>query len=348
MAPTPATTPAAPPPASHAADTRHALRVALACAICFVLVEWWHLSHANLAVWTTYMVMAQWTFTIFQKGIERIVGRGVGILAGVVLVTVLPDIWLLRHVLEVLLLMTFFYLFFANRLAYTFQNAGLYLIAIVKIGENNPAQALPEGQAMFLAVAVGVVVADLVSWFTGAEHDLHIQASGGRLWPIRADWLSHSLMLVTTALFVLVLTDWLELPIEQAIFSVFMISLTPHVQAALQKGELRLLGALLAIAWAGVTFLFEAHVPRLPVMILLLFFGIFLATYLARVGRSFSYAGVQMGLVLPLLVVVPPGEFGDLGSAWQRIQGIFAALFAMLLIGSLWPYFLPLAPPPSP
>ena len=53
-----------------------------------------------------------------------------------------------------------------------------------------------------------------------------------------------------------------------------------------------------------------------------------------------------MGLVLTLLVVVPPDEFGDISGAWQRIQGMFATRFAILQAGGLWPNF-PLAPLPS-
>src|SRR5258708_19408691 len=55
--------------------------------VCLVLAELFGLEHANLAVWTTYLVIAQYPFTRFQKGLERVVGRGLGILPGLVLTT---------------------------------------------------------------------------------------------------------------------------------------------------------------------------------------------------------------------------------------------------------------------
>src|SRR5262249_35857117 len=113
-----------------APDTRGAtgpaLLTAVATVVCLVLAEGLGLEHANLAVWTTFIVMAQYTFTRFQKGLERVVGRGLGILAGLVLTTWFNETSLLALGLIAVLLTTFFYLYFAGRLAYTFLNAGLY------------------------------------------------------------------------------------------------------------------------------------------------------------------------------------------------------------------------------
>src|SRR6516162_328231 len=104
-----------------APDTRgatgHALLTAAASVVCLVLAEWLGLEHANLAVWTTYLVMVQYTFTSFQKGLERVVGRGLGILAGLVLTTWFNDTPLLAMGLIALLLTIFFYTYFAGRFA---------------------------------------------------------------------------------------------------------------------------------------------------------------------------------------------------------------------------------------
>src|SRR5579862_8933088 len=118
--------------------TKQAVLTALAGVVCFALAEWWGLLHANLAVWTTFMVMAQYAFTRFQKGVERVIGRGVGILAGLILTTWFNDAALLAYGLMAVILTICFYLFFAGRLAYTFLNAGLYVVAVFHIGHANP------------------------------------------------------------------------------------------------------------------------------------------------------------------------------------------------------------------
>jgi hypothetical protein len=65
----------------------------------------------------------------------------------------------------------------------------------------------------------------------------------------------------------------------------------------------------------------------------------FVAAYITRVAGEHSYAGLQMGLVLPMILVVPPSQFSSLTPAVQRLEGIAAALVASVLVGSLWASF---------
>jgi uncharacterized membrane protein YccC len=328
---------AAPTPTAPRSETIQALRVALAATLCLVVVEVWHLPHGNLAVWTTHMVMSQYAFSIFQKGVERAVGRGFGLLAGLVVVTLFRNAPIEALLVEAVLLMVFFYVFFAGRLAYTFLNAGLYLTAIVEIAHADPAAAWPSAKELFLAVVIGVVVADLVTWLTGAEHDLRLRTEGAALWPLRSDWLSHSLMLVVTTVLTQLTTRWLELPAGPSLVSVLVLTVTPSIQALLNKGVLRVVGALLGTVWAVGSFLLLVRLPHVSLLLLLLFGGMFVASYWARTGGSRSYAGIQMGLVLPMLLVVPAEEIGRITPVVQRLEGVGAALVASILVGSLWP-----------
>jgi len=63
----------------RALATAHALRSGCAAVIALIIGERLHLPYTNLAVWTTHMVMNQVVFTSFQKGVERVLGRGFGI-----------------------------------------------------------------------------------------------------------------------------------------------------------------------------------------------------------------------------------------------------------------------------
>jgi uncharacterized membrane protein YccC len=326
--------------------TSDALLIAGASVVCLVLAEWLGLEHANLAVWTTYMVTAQYPFTRFQKGLERVVGRGLGILAGLVLTTWFHDTPLLTGALMAALLTTCFYFYFAERLAYTFLQAGLYVVAVFQIGHANPASAVAAAEGLFAAVVLGVVVADVVIWLFGAERDLGIRFGEAPLWPLRGDWLSQSLMLAVTVLLTLLAAHALGLPPEKAAISVMLLTVTPHVQAMILKGELRLAGLFLAVGWAAGTFLVVALVPRLLVLASLLFLGQFVAAYLTRTAGKYAYAGLQMGLVLPM-VVAPRAEFGSLAPAVQRLGGILLGLVASVVVAVLWPRF-PLANRPDP
>jgi hypothetical protein len=113
------------------------------------------------------------------------------------------------------------------------------------------------------------------------------------------------------------------------------------------KGELRIAGVLLATAWALVTFLVVGLLPHFLLLAALLFLGQFVATYLTRTAGRYSYAGLQMGLVLPLVVVAPRAEFGSFTPAVQRLEGVLLGLLASVLVAGLWPRF-PLAGQPAP
>jgi hypothetical protein len=164
-----------------------ALRVAAAAAIALVIAEWWHLPHTNLAVWTTHMGISYHVHTTFQKGVERIVGRGGGILLGTLIVSLFGEQKLLALGLETVGLLAFFYAHFCGWLAYTYFNAALYLQAMLQLGDGDPSAAWVNGGWMFLAIVVGVVVAYVVSWITGAERDLSIVPGEGSLLPIRRE-----------------------------------------------------------------------------------------------------------------------------------------------------------------
>src|SRR5262249_4050511 len=143
----------------------------------------------------------------------------------------------------------------------------------------------------------------------------------------------------------------LGLPPAKTAISVMLLTVTPHLQALILKGELRIAGLLLAAVWALGTFVVVRLVPHLAVLAGLLFLGQFVAAYLTRTAGKDAYAGLQMGLVLPMLVVAPPAEFGSFTPAVQRLEGVLLGLVASVVVAGLWPRF-PLAdrvapaPPP--
>jgi uncharacterized membrane protein YccC len=316
-----------------------ALREALAAVVCLVLAEWWRLEYANLAVWTTYMITVQYPFTAFQKGFERVLGRGLGILVGWVILTLFGNAPVLALTLKLLAMLAFFYVYFSGRLAYTFINAGFYLAAIVSIGIADPSAAFPQGKALFWAVVLGVVVADLVMWLTGGESDLRIQAGGQPLLPLNFANLNHSLMLVVTVALTQLVTGYLDLPTTAIISALLVLTITPDVHAMLKKNEVRILGAVLGTAWAFGSLLLLVQLPHFPLQAALLFLGIFLAAYLARASRTYSLAGVQMGLVLPLAFVMPLREYVSIHAGLQRLEAIVTAVVVLLLVTGFWASF---------
>lgn len=326
--------------------TRSALRVALAVSICLICAERLHMAQSGLAVWSTYMVIVQHTFSTLQKGIERILGRGLGIFLALVLATLTRNAWGLGFVLEMLAIVPLFYFYFSDRLAYTFLNAGLYLASMTEIARSHPDAATTMAGDLFAAITLGVVVAVLVDWISGAEHDIALHTEGKPLWPLDRDRVLHSLMLMFTVALVQLTSHVLHLSTSAAIVSVMLLTITPDYQSLLRKGELRIAGAALAILYAMVALVLLVHRPSFPLLVGMLFLGTFLATLLAQNSDRWSYAGLQMGLVLPMILVAPHEEFGSLSGALARVGGAVLAMAASIVVGIAWALLAPAPPLP--
>lgn len=312
------------------------LRTALAVTVCLIVAERLHFEQAGLAVWSTYMVMVQFAYTAFQKGVERTLGRGAGILIALVLAALTRNAPALGFVVELVAIVPLFYFYFSNRLAYTFLNAGLYLAAVMEIARDAPATLTLQAAQLFEAILLGVILAMLVDWLTGGENDVTIHTEGEPLWPIDRERLLHSAMLVFTVAVVQLASYALELSTTTAVVSVMLLTITPDYQSLLHKGELRLAGAGLAIVFAAITLLLLVRRPSFVLFAFALFLGTFLAVALARNSKRWDYAGVQMGLVLPMILVVPHHEFGSLHSAFARIGGAILAICGSMFVGVVW------------
>jgi hypothetical protein len=65
----------------------------------------------------------------------------------------------------------------------------------------------------------------------------------------------------------------------------------------------------------------------------------FLAAWVTRASRTYSYAGLQMGLVLPLVLVMPLRECASIRTGLLRLEGIVTAVVMSVLVGGLWVSF---------
>lgn len=328
------------------AATVHALRAASAAAICLVCAVWLQLEQPGLAVWSTHMVMIQVSFTTFQKGVERILGRGFGILVALLIATFTRNAWSLGFILEMLAIVPLFYIYFSGRLSYTFLNAGLYLASTMELSRAHPDSTLQLAAAQFLAVVVGVTVAVLVVWVSREERDVKIHTEGQALLPIDRDRLLHSLMLMITVAVVQVACRLLDTSTTTTIVSVMVLAITPDYQSLIHKGELRLVGAFLAIVYAAVALTLLVRLPSFPLLVVAIFLGMYLAVWLARSSDKYAYAGIQMGLVLPMILVAPHAELGSLHTAMARVAGALLAIAASIVVGVVWAAFAPLPPLP--
>ena len=183
----------------------------------------------------------------------------------------------LGFVLELLAVVPLFYLYFSNRLAYTFLNAGLYLAVVMQTGRSDPSNLLTYAGGLFAAIVLGVIVADLVTWLSGVERDVTIHAEGQPLFPLDGARLEHSVMLMLTVAVAQIASHYLHLSSSTALVSVMLLTITPDFQSLLRKGKLRLVGAVLAILFALCALTVLTRIPSFVLLVSLMFFGTYLA-----------------------------------------------------------------------
>ncbi len=323
------------PPTPHPVEL--ALRVAVAATLCLHLTEELDLPLKALSVYSVHMIMTQYTFTAFQKGIERLLGRAGGVAYGLVLVLFfarLPGLFLLFLILG---LLAIFYLYASNRLAYANLNGGLFMAYMAVAGLSNPSNAMPLAENIVAQLLLGFFVVVVVNWVSGAERTMTVVTRGEALWPIRLDWLNRSAEITTTQLAALLLAVTLDLPLIPTSISASIIAVAPEEHARKKKGLERVLGALLGGAYAMAAVLLLTLMPHWVLFLLLVFTGMFLASYLTRTSKNYSYTFLQMGLVLAQVMIGSKPTLGDPNEALLRLVGVAAGLAAAELVALLWP-----------
>jgi uncharacterized membrane protein YccC len=323
------------------------LRSSTAAAVCLVLSESLHLDMAYLSVYTAHLINLQYAHTPFQKGIERIIGRLLGIFAAVVVVVLLHAAPLLCLAVTGALLVPVFYVQASDRFKYGATMAAVFMAAAVG---NNLAGNMPDPGAYLRATAVqlllGVAVSDVLNILAGAETTLSIDPGHDVLLPVRPDWLNRGLRLSVSVLATGMLALRLGLPALTSMVSAVILGTTADPRALQEKSLLRAAAAALGGVYGLVALWILALLPDLALMVLLLFLALFCGSYLAQTSTAYGYIGMQMGLVVPMVLVVPAYEVADLGKATQRLLCVVFGGFVALVFQILWPQVA--APPPSP
>jgi hypothetical protein len=263
-------------------------------------------------------------------------GRGAGILLGTLLVSLLGEQKLLALGLEVAGLLAFFYAHFCGRLAYTYQNAGLYLQAMLQLGDGDPSAAWVNGGWMFLAIVVGVAVADLVSWLTIAERDLSIVPGEGSLLPVRAEPLARAAQVTATMLLAQYAFFALDMLPDANTYTLFLMSVIPDYPRMRERTGYYVGGILAGVAYAVPSLLLLNRVLHLPMLVALVALGEFVASYLAQSKGNVRFVGVEMGMIFPLMLVLPLEKVQTPYMTLYNIIALFTYTLIAVIVGRAW------------
>lgn len=313
------------------------LRVAAATTLCVLLTELFHLHMGYLSVISAHIVMSQYQYTSFQKGVERIFGRVSGVWYGLLVVEFFHEKPFLFLGLMAAGQMAAGYLYASGRLNYAALQFGVFSPVVAEMGLADPASIVPTAQSIIWQVVLGVGAAILVNWLTGAEGPAFIETKGPPLWPLRGDWLSQGAMLATTAMTTMLASLLLELPVTPAMVSAMLLVIVPDLQALRRKAGQRALAVLIGGAYAFVGLFLLARLPHFGLLLALSFLAMFCAAYFTRASANYSYAALQTGFVIPMVLICTANELGSFAPAVQRFIGIGVGVLISMTVHYLWP-----------
>jgi len=323
-----------------------ALRSATAGAICLALSAWFQLPMGYLSVFTAQVVNLNYANTPFQKSIERIVGRFLGVFYATVLVVFLREQPGLCLALVSMAMVATWYVQGSGHFAYGVFLAGVFMSNTLAVSlEAPPSAAIETFHGTIIQVLLGVFVAEMVNFGTGAEQSLAIaDPSQQPLLPVRADWLNRAIMLTVSAFTAMFAATLAGLSAGPTVITTVILGAAPDPATFRQKSFLRGLAVVVGIVYAVVVLIVMSRLTIFPLLVLFLFLGMFVGTYVAQVRPSLNYLGVQVGIVLAQVLVVPASEVADLGKAYQRFVGVLSGFAIAFVFQLLWPAL----PPPKP
>ncbi len=313
------------------------LRIGAAAIICLVASAWFRLEQAALSVYSAHMAMVLFPHTAFQKGVERVLGRVLGILYGLAAVTFFLQVPPAFVALVVLGLVAFYYVYASGRLSYAALNGGLFVGILAGFGVTAPEAAAPFAAHAIPQTVLGFLAGTTVNWVSGAERSVALAAPGEPLWPPRRDWLLSALRIAVMQLAALAATWLFALPLLTTMISAAIVGTVREPHARRRKGLERALGALLGGGYAAVAMVLLALLPYFGLLLALVSYGMFLAAYHTRTSQRFSYSFQQMGLVIPLVLIAEHGGLGTLGTDFARLVGVAVGLAAAEAVAWLWP-----------
>lgn len=337
-------------PADASANVRLALRIATSASLCLFVSEWLHLQQTALSVYTCHLVMVMYPFTAFQKAMERLFGRLLGVAYGLLIALLFSNFPVLLTVLAFLGQMAFFTLNATGRFAYGALMGGLFLGLMVAQGIANPVAAQDYAVSLVEQLVLASIIIVAVNSATGAERTFVIHAGEGPLWPPRPEWLSKGAMVSTGMTASALVALWTDLPVQPTMVSATILAISTLDPVAMGKKAVdRALGAILAGLYSLATISLLEYSPYFSLLLVLVFLGMFLAAYGTKATTTHSYAFMQMGLAMPLVLIAPEGGIGTLETAVLRLVGVGAGLAVSEMVFVCWPWSIQAtAAPPAP
>jgi uncharacterized membrane protein YccC len=153
------------------------------------------------------------------------------------------------------------------------------------------------------------------------------------------DNLKHSFKVIIITFLVLVASLYFGLSAGvQALITALIIAAQSNLGQATLKERLRFAAVVIAGLYGLVSLIIISLSPHFLVFLSLITLGLFIGSYITTGSERVSYAGLQTGIVLPLVMLTSNGPPLTLSIATARFVGVIVGGgIALLVLRLIWP-----------
>jgi uncharacterized membrane protein YccC len=125
----------------------------------------------------------------------------------------------------------------------------------------------------------------------------------------------------------------------QTLITALLISAQANLGQATLKERLRFVAVVIGGFYGLICLIIISIFPNFLVFLLLFTLGLFVGSYIATGSERVSYAGVQTGIVLPMILLISNGpSTGSLQIAVERFVGVIVGgAIALIILRFIWP-----------
>src|SRR5262249_53252971 len=128
----------------------------------------------------------------------------------------------------------------------------------------------------------------------------------------------------------------LDMPPDANTYTLFLISVIPDFPRMRERTGYYVAGILAGIAYAVPALLLVNRVLHLPMFVALVGFGEFLASYIAQSKGNNRFRGIEMGMLFPLLLVLPCSLVQTPSMTFYNIVALFTYTLIAVVLGWTW------------
>lgn len=159
--------------------------------------------------------------------------------------------------------------------------------------------------------------------------------------PISWNWeaLKNSIKITVAVMIVVWFSVYFQLPNAiQALITTVVLCAEINIGRAHYKMSRRFMGVIIGGTFSLLSLFVLSHFTHFGFLLLLVFISMASAAYVAMGPERFSYAGLQSGVMIPLVLLYNSGPSPDLTLGLERLGGVVeGAIIAFIVLYSLWP-----------